>query len=86
MAQDFYELLRVTPSAAPEDIQNAFRLRTEHLVRRLQNARDNNADVSILRDEHKRLTAAKNILRTLRKPHTRKRGAPFSQIDPNSFT
>ena len=62
MAQDFYELLRITPSAATEDIQNAFRIRTEHLVKRLQNARENNADISILRDEHKRLTAAKNIL------------------------
>ena len=62
MAQDFYELLRITPAAAPEDIQNAYRIRTEQLVRRLHSAQEKDADTSILEDEHKRLRAAKNIL------------------------
>lgn len=62
MAQDFYDLLNVTPNASTEDIRNAFRMRTAKLVKRLHAAKDKDADTTVLHDEFRRLKAAKNIL------------------------
>jgi DnaJ-class molecular chaperone len=62
MAQDFYDILNVTSNASSEDIRNAFRLRTAKLVKRLKNAKEKDADTTVLRDTFKRLKAAKNIL------------------------
>ena len=62
MAHDFYDILNVTSNASTEDIQNAFRLCTAKLVKRLRAAEEKSADTTIIRDKFKRLRAAKNIL------------------------
>ena len=62
MAHDFYDILNITSKASTEDIQNAFRLQTAKLVKRLRVAEEKNADTTIIRDKFKRLRAAKNIL------------------------
>ncbi|MAA78395.1 MAG: hypothetical protein CL916_03980 [Deltaproteobacteria bacterium] len=62
MAHDFYDILNITSKASTEDIQNAFRLQTAKLVKRLRVAQDKSADTTIIRDKFKRLRAAKNIL------------------------
>ena len=62
MSQDFYELLRISKTASTDEIQEAFRQRTAHLVRRLRVAKQRGASITRLEIEESNLRQAMEIL------------------------
>lgn len=62
MAQGFYELLGVDPSASPDTLRDAYQRRLAELVRRVRVAQQQGADVKLLEHQERAVREAMDVL------------------------
>lgn len=62
MAQGFYELLGVDPTAEPDALRDAYQRRLAELVRRVRVARQQGADVKLLESQERAVREAMEVL------------------------